>query len=500
MTRKVVKGIVVTAVTAALLFLVYFFGREYINNYAFRLQLTSFAEPPAGSRVLVIAPHPDDETLGPGILLSRLTKKGAAVRVVVMTNGDGFTDALAISYHELKPRREDYLSFGYMRQKETLAAMALLGVPESAITFLGYPDGGLLHLWSINNWTEPYTSLRTGQNHNPYSNALSPGAPYTGASVVGDLSRIIKDFNPDYVIFPHPNDRHPDHLATYCFTKYVLNQVGSKAQQFQYLVHRGDWPVLSARHQRMFLVPPRTLAINDTDWYAFTLTGDEIKAKEQAIHKYTSQVRVMGPRLTAFDRKNELYAWFKDAVIQTMGPTSAPGGQKSWPDPSNPDFHKYLLEQDPTSDVLLSTIEGSGDLVGLYGYREAAGDVHFFLDAREEVLVKVRYVLDIITYHDSEEMGRIVVSGPGEQSNVSVTRRGSGVSSGGQTGPEAAAGMAKAVQENAEDITMKTSGHMTEITIPGKYLEGTNRYFIGATSYLFGFRSDSMAWRFYLLK
>ena len=137
MTRRLVKGIVLTAVTAAALFLVYFFGREYFRNYAFRLQMASFAEPPAGARVLVIAPHPDDETLGPGILLSRLAKKGAQVRVVVMTNGDGFTDALAISYHELKPRREDYLKFGYTRQKETLAAMGLLGIPESDVTFLG---------------------------------------------------------------------------------------------------------------------------------------------------------------------------------------------------------------------------------------------------------------------------------------------------------------------------------------------------------------------------
>ncbi len=496
MIRRLLKGIVVTVVTAAALFLVFFFGREYIRNYAFRLQMSSFAEPPAGSRVLVIAPHPDDETLGPGILLSRLAKKGVQVRVVVMTNGDGFTDALAISYHELKPRRQDYLSFGYMRQKETLAAMSLLGIPKNDVIFLGYPDGGLLHLWSADNWTKPYTSLRTGQDHNPYTNAPSPGAPYTGTSVVDDLTRIFQDFKPQYVIYPHPNDRHPDHLAAYCFTRYVLNKLGVQAQQFEYLVHRGDWPVLFARHQSMFLVPPRTLVINNTDWYAFTLTSQEIKEKAQAIHKYTSQIRVMGPRLTAFDRKNELFAVFKDGAIPTIDQPSAPAATTGTGvatarssaglarGPSNPDYHKYLLEQDPISDVLFSTIEGSGDLVGLYGYRDKAGAFHFFLDAREHVRADTRYVLDMITYHGTVETGRIVVNSHDGQATGSVTRaQGAGLS-----------------EESITGVTVGTFGHTVEIAIPAKYLAGTDRYFIGATSYSFGFRMDSMAWRFYVLE
>lgn len=42
---------------------------------------------PAGRRLLVLAPHPDDEVIGPGGTLIRARRGGAAVHVVYMTSG-----------------------------------------------------------------------------------------------------------------------------------------------------------------------------------------------------------------------------------------------------------------------------------------------------------------------------------------------------------------------------------------------------------------------------
>src|SRR5688572_16478209 len=44
-------------------------------------------------RLLVIAPHPDDETLGAGGLAQRVLAQGGIVRTVVVTAGDGYVEA-----------------------------------------------------------------------------------------------------------------------------------------------------------------------------------------------------------------------------------------------------------------------------------------------------------------------------------------------------------------------------------------------------------------------
>src|SRR5262249_20266618 len=51
------------------------------------------------ARVVVFAPHPDDETIAVGGLLHRLATAHAAVQVVFVTNGDGYPDAVSRSIH-----------------------------------------------------------------------------------------------------------------------------------------------------------------------------------------------------------------------------------------------------------------------------------------------------------------------------------------------------------------------------------------------------------------
>ena len=58
--------------------------------------------PQSGQRLLVFAPHPDDETLGAAGLMRRgPAPKGDEVHVVIITNGDGFRISAAQEFHEL---------------------------------------------------------------------------------------------------------------------------------------------------------------------------------------------------------------------------------------------------------------------------------------------------------------------------------------------------------------------------------------------------------------
>src|ERR1051325_3837894 len=70
------------------------FARENIVAYSAAESSTELKNLPALTieniqRVLVIAPHPDDETIGAGGLIQQALAQGSLVKVVVVTNGDG---------------------------------------------------------------------------------------------------------------------------------------------------------------------------------------------------------------------------------------------------------------------------------------------------------------------------------------------------------------------------------------------------------------------------
>lgn len=83
---------------------------------------------------LVVAPHPDDEAIGAWGLIRTLRARGAAVRVVVVTDGAGS--------HPDSPTwpRARLIA---ARRRETLGVLRGVGVGKGAVTFLNLPDGGL---------------------------------------------------------------------------------------------------------------------------------------------------------------------------------------------------------------------------------------------------------------------------------------------------------------------------------------------------------------------
>jgi LmbE family N-acetylglucosaminyl deacetylase len=81
---------------------------------------------------IFFSPHQDDETLGCGGTIIRKIAAGADVRVVYMTDGH------QSHKHLMAPER-----LSEIRRCEALAACSVLGVVESNVIFLDFPDGSL---------------------------------------------------------------------------------------------------------------------------------------------------------------------------------------------------------------------------------------------------------------------------------------------------------------------------------------------------------------------
>ena len=90
---------------------------------------TPVVGPPAEGPVVVIAPHPDDETAGPGGTLRLHVQRGDRVTVVFLTNGLAAVSAAM----------DDPAAYQAMREEEARKACESLGVDE--IEFWRYPDG-----------------------------------------------------------------------------------------------------------------------------------------------------------------------------------------------------------------------------------------------------------------------------------------------------------------------------------------------------------------------
>lgn len=118
---------------------------------------------------LVIAPHPDDETLGCGGTISNLTEKGEVVYVAIMTNA-------SLGAPELFSKE----SIETVR-KEALNAHKILGVKKTLFYDLPAP---LLD-------------------------------QYPQYKIAGTISSIIDLLRPDTVFIPHRADLHKDHGAIF---------------------------------------------------------------------------------------------------------------------------------------------------------------------------------------------------------------------------------------------------------------------------------------------
>lgn len=148
-------------------------------------------EKPQGARVMVIAPHADDETLGCGGTLHKHHLAGDRVTAVFMTDGSK-GDGLAggISGQALIE----------LREREAHAAAVVLGIDECV--FLRNPD----------------TSLKC--------------SPRT----IGQLRGLLESRQPDVVYAPSPLDSHRDHQQACAITARALADYPRPVEVYVYEV------------------------------------------------------------------------------------------------------------------------------------------------------------------------------------------------------------------------------------------------------------------------
>jgi LmbE family N-acetylglucosaminyl deacetylase len=199
------------------------------------------ATAPTATDVLVLAPHPDDEVLMAGGVIATAVAQGLRVDVVVVTNGD------------LSCRRD-----GRVRQGETVAALARLGVPERHVRFLGYPDGHLERLRK--EPLEPLERIGPGGaceranvtwatrglgRVDEHTRRTGRPAPYTATALTDDLAAVLTELRPTDVYLPHGIDTHPDHAMTYVFFRRALDRLpATPVKVHRSVVHASDacWP------------------------------------------------------------------------------------------------------------------------------------------------------------------------------------------------------------------------------------------------------------------
>jgi LmbE family N-acetylglucosaminyl deacetylase len=143
---------------------------------------------PSGRRILVIAPHCDDETLGCGGTLALLARNQCTIRVVVLTNSNG-GEAVA---------GKDAANITRTRRAESKAALGVLGVED--VVFLDEPDGAL---------------------------SLSP-------RFMAATAALVDEFQPDWLFVPSIHDYHRDHVAAGLALLSIWGQRRSSSRLFLY--------------------------------------------------------------------------------------------------------------------------------------------------------------------------------------------------------------------------------------------------------------------------
>jgi LmbE family N-acetylglucosaminyl deacetylase len=147
------------------------------------------------SRLLLFAPHPDDESLACSILLQRAVRAGAVVRVVYVTDGDDNPWPQRVLERKWHLNATDRRRWGRLRRTEALAALRVLGVRRSAARFLALPDQKLT------------ATLMCGCQ-----------------SALERFAGIIADWGPTDLLVPSISDTHPDHSALAVMLRFALSE------------------------------------------------------------------------------------------------------------------------------------------------------------------------------------------------------------------------------------------------------------------------------------
>jgi LmbE family N-acetylglucosaminyl deacetylase len=209
----------------------------------------------AADRVLVLAPHPDDESIACGGLLLAARDAGAARRVVTLTDGDNNPWPQRWIEKRWRIDAAARARWGARRRAEAQVALEVLGVAASERVFLGLPDAELT------------TLLMQGNDALP-----------------GPLRPQIEQFAPTHLALPALADRHPDHSAAHIAARLAVSGIASPPRLLAYSVHSDAQPLGGV-----------------------SLSPTQRDAKRRAIASHHTQMALSGKRFLAFATEHEAY-------------------------------------------------------------------------------------------------------------------------------------------------------------------------------------------------
>jgi LmbE family N-acetylglucosaminyl deacetylase len=211
--------------------------------------------------ILIVAPHPDDETLGCGGAIALLRQLNLSVAVTVVSDGTkSHPNSLAYPSPKLKK----------LREQESLAALAILGVAPEAVTFLNMPDGAV---------------STSGES----------------AKAIASIARYLTNLNPSIIFLPWRKDPHPDHRASSQLFIDAIEHLAISLRLIEYPIW--DWDT-TQRQDFSESVNAWRLDISSV-----------LKLKRQAIAQYRSQISDLinddpeGFRLSAEMLQNFTQPW-----------------------------------------------------------------------------------------------------------------------------------------------------------------------------------------------
>jgi len=151
-----------------------------------------------GESVVVVAPHPDDESIACGGLIALLARRSVVVNVIIVTDGCG-SHPNSSAY---PPAR-----LAKLRAAETRLALTHLGVEERRLWFCGLPDRFV----------------------------PTEGTPgYTAA--VNQAFGLIYNLRPKTLVLPSAKDQHGDHRAAAAIWRHAARLAPNPSWMFEYVV------------------------------------------------------------------------------------------------------------------------------------------------------------------------------------------------------------------------------------------------------------------------
>ncbi|MBU2957625.1 PIG-L family deacetylase [Paracoccus sp. 1_MG-2023] len=202
--------------------------------------------------LVVLAPHPDDETLGCGAILFDAARMGTACSIICVTDGS----ASHPGSREYPPDR-----IARLREAELRAACAILA-PDADVTWLGYPD--------CHAPRDAAAAERIAAMMPPRAMLLASwgGDPHIDHESCAALARLIADLRPDILLRFYPIwGRFTDATAPAVHLRTTPEAAAAKARALA--CHRSqmtkmidddpDGFVMSEAHQQHFLSYPEVI-------------------------------------------------------------------------------------------------------------------------------------------------------------------------------------------------------------------------------------------------